>query len=75
MTVLPSINMFRIDHEMFWGPYLVNPNDSISKLESRNLPTFLIDDTGFLFDCFTNHFNAIWRDSDKSGAPRTELYR
>ena len=72
-TVLPSINLFRIDNEMFWGPYLVNSGKSIQKLESRSLPTFIIDDTGFLFSKFESHFNAIWEDPDKSCLPRNDL--
>lgn len=74
-TVLPSINMFRIDDEIFWGPYFLNSNKKIEKLLSRNLPTFLINKSGYLYDVLVEHFEAIWGDSDKSTLPREELWK
>ena len=56
---LPSINLFRIDGELFWGPYLVRE-------ASRNLPTFLIDNGGSLFPVLTRHFDAVWSDDQLS---------
>ena len=56
---LPSINVFRIDNELFWGPYLMNQ-------ASRNAPTFLVKAGGVLFERITNHFDAIWNDPNLS---------
>jgi hypothetical protein len=56
---LPSINIFRVDDELFWGPYLV-------KQPSRNTPTFLVKKGGILFDSFTQHFEQIWNDNNLS---------
>lgn len=74
-TVLPSINMFRIDNEIFWGPYFVNSSKNIEKLQSRNLPTFIVDSSGYLFGVLNSHFDAIWTDADKSVEPREELWK
>lgn len=74
-TVLPSINMFRIDDEIFWGPYFLNSKEKIEKLLSRNLPTFLVDDSGYLFNVLNEHFDAVWNDCDKSTTPREELWK
>ena len=50
---LPSINYFRIDDDIFWGPYLI-PG------QSRNMPTFIVRRGGILFDRLTLHFQQIW---------------
>lgn len=55
---LPTLNIFRIDDELFWGPYLVQE-------QSRNTPTFLIK-RGILFDRFAAQFERIWKDFSKS---------
>lgn len=55
---LPSVNIFRVDNEMFWGPYLV-------KQPSRNSPTFLIR-KAVLFDRLVEHFERIWTDDSLS---------
>lgn len=52
---LPMINIFRIDDEIFWGPYLLGS-------VSRNMPTFLVKRGGILFDLFLRHFENIWND-------------
>lgn len=52
---LPSINYFRIDDEIFWGPYLV-------KKPSRNMPTFIVNNPGYLYNALKTHFNDIWND-------------
>ena len=49
---LPTINLFRIDHEVFWGPYLIGG-------VSRNMPTLLMED-GQLTERLKEHFDAIW---------------
>jgi hypothetical protein len=56
---LPTVNMFRIDRELFWGPYLVRE-------ASRNLPTFVIAEGGSLFPVLTRHFETIWSDPELS---------
>lgn len=52
-TCLPSINIFRVDNQLFWGPYLIGK-------QSRNMPTLLIQRPGLLFDPVLAHFNTIW---------------
>jgi hypothetical protein len=56
---LPSVNIFRIDDELFWGPYLVGE-------PSRNTPTFLVRRGGVLYERFLNHFDHIWKDAELS---------
>lgn len=56
---LPSINMFRIDNEIFWGPYLMRE-------QSRNTPTFIVGKGGVLFQRFMDHFEKIWSDDSLS---------
>jgi hypothetical protein len=53
MRALPSVNMFRIADEIFWGPYLMHQ-------QSRNTPTLLVNRSGFLFSALDAHFNALW---------------
>src|SRR5271166_1771436 len=52
---LPSVNLFRVDDEMFWGPYLIGG-------QSRNNPTFIVRRGGQLFTILQKHFDDIWRD-------------
>lgn len=61
-TCLPSVNIFRIDDELFWGPYLIGE-------QSRNFPTFLVQKGGLLFNILVQHFDRIWNDSQLSRAP------
>ncbi|MBI2710057.1 MAG: hypothetical protein HYX34_10230 [Actinobacteria bacterium] len=61
-SALPSINIFRVDDELFWGPYLV-------KTQSRNTPTFLVSRGGGLFDRLVEHFEALWNDPSLSHPP------
>ena len=58
-TCLPSINIFRVDDELFWGPYLV-------KEQSRNAPTIIVRSGGILFGRLTQHFDKIWNDNNLS---------
>ena len=53
-TCLPHVNVFRVDDEMFWGPYLV-------KEQGRNTPTF-VSGKGVMFDSLLQHFERIWND-------------
>ncbi len=54
-TCLPSVNIFRVDDDLFWGPYLV-------KEQSRNAPTFIVRSGGILFRRLTQQFDHIWND-------------
>jgi hypothetical protein len=56
---LPTLNILRIDDELFWGPYLI-------KEQSRNCPTFLVKRGGILFDRFTKQFERIWESEELS---------
>jgi hypothetical protein len=60
-TCLPSINIFRIDDEMFWGPYLI-------RSQSRNAPTFVVRRGGELYRRLLEHFDIIWQDVTLSRA-------
>ena len=62
---LPSINIFRIDDELFWGPYLIHE-------QSRNTPTILVGQ-GMLFERIMAHFDRIWRDENFSYEAPLEL--
>ncbi|MFZ0638208.1 MAG: hypothetical protein WAN33_04655 [Candidatus Acidiferrales bacterium] len=58
-TCLPLINIFRIDDELFWGPYLIGK-------QSRNAPTFLVRRGGVLFERFVDHFERVWNEPELS---------
>lgn len=58
-TCLPSVNIFRIDDEMFWGPYLI-------RAQSRNAPTFVVRHGGILYRRLLSHFEEIWNDDNLS---------
>jgi hypothetical protein len=58
-TCLPSVSIFRIDDEIFWGPYFV-------KDQSRNMPTLLVNRGGVLYERLSQHFEDIWNDSNLS---------
>jgi hypothetical protein len=53
---IPSINVFRIDDDIFWGPYLMHQ-------QSRNTPTLLVTRGGYLFSALEEHFEALWKQS------------
>jgi hypothetical protein len=59
VRAIPAINIFRIDDDVFWGPYLMNQ-------QSRNTPTLLATRGGFLFDMLQKHFDALWAQSSPS---------
>lgn len=67
-TTLPSVNMFRIDDESFWGPYL------ISSLRygraSRNLPTMIVKRPGYMYERLVDHFDEIWSSDVLSRRPQ-----
>ena len=54
-TCLPSVNLFRIDGDVFWGPYLVGD-------VSRNLPTLLMEADSKLSRRLIAHFDKVWKD-------------
>ena len=59
MKALPSVNFFRVDDEIFWGPYLIGH-------QSRNTPTLLVKRGGFLFEKLKGHFDTLWGDDYSS---------
>jgi hypothetical protein len=56
---IPSMNLFRIDDDLFWGPYLVGQ-------ASRNSPTFVVKRGGVLYQRYLEHFEAIWKSDTLS---------
>lgn len=56
---LPEVNIFRIDNEIFWGPYLV-------ERASGNTPTMRVRQGGYMFDALESHFERIWSDFSES---------
>lgn len=58
---IPTLNVFRIDDDLFWGPYLIGT-------QSRNNPTFIARRGGILYDRLVEHFDAIWSDRFSSPA-------
>jgi hypothetical protein len=58
---LPAINVFRVDDELFWGPYLMGR-------ASRNSPTLVVQSSGELFRMLTEHFNEIWEHHSRAPA-------
>ena len=54
-TCLPSINLFRIDGDLFWGPYLIGD-------VSRNLPTLLTEADSRLSRRLIAHFDKVWSE-------------
>lgn len=67
-ATLPSVNMFRIDDEAFWGPYLVS--SSRYGRASRNLPTLIVKRPGYMYDRLLDHFDEIWSNDAFSHTPR-----
>ena len=61
LRALPSINVFRVDDEIFWGPYLIAS-------QSRNMPTLLVRKGGFLYEGIKGHFEQLWT-SDQFSRP------
>lgn len=64
-TCIPTLNIFRIDDHLFWGPYLLDE-------ESRNHPTFLVTRGGTLYARFSRQFDLIWT---KYSRPIPEQWR
>lgn len=66
---IPSINMFRIDHQSFWGPYLIAAKGTPAN-QSAHLPTLLVSSPGYMFDALTEHFKEVWASDEFSRAPQ-----
>jgi hypothetical protein len=64
---LPSVNMFRIDDESFWGPYLISSKRY--GRASRNLPTMIVKRPGYMYERLVDHFDEIWSSDELSRAP------
>jgi hypothetical protein len=64
-NILPTVNLFRVDTNLFVGPYLLD-------VEDRETPTFLIKSEApgrgsmgsTMFKVYDRHFEAVW--SNKS---------
>lgn len=80
-NILPTVNLFRVDGNLFVGPYLLD-------VEDRETPTFLIKSSApghnsmgnTMFNVYQRHFNAVWNDSrtrsiDKVSADELECWR
>jgi hypothetical protein len=50
---LPTVNIFRIDDELFWGPYLMG-------LASGNTVTMRVRRGGLVFNQLSEHFDRLW---------------
>ena len=64
---LPSVNMFRIDDESFWGPYLISSKRY--GRASRNLPTMIVRRPGYMYERLVDHFDEIWSSDQLSRDP------
>jgi hypothetical protein len=60
LRALPSINVFRVDDDLFWGPYLIAN-------QSRNMPTLLVRKGGFLYEEIKTHFEQLWASDQFTG--------
>jgi Domain of unknown function (DUF5919) len=54
-TCLPMVNIFRIDNDLFWGPYL-------SGRASGNTVTIRVRRGGALFDDLLASFDSVWEN-------------
>lgn len=61
LCALPSVNIFRVDNDLFWGPYLIAN-------QSRNMPTLLVRKGGFLYEALKEHFEQLWASDQLSRA-------
>ena len=56
---LPSIAVLRVDHVLYWGPYLAGR-------ANQQCPVVRVEAGGFLFDQIVEHFERIWSDNQRS---------
>jgi hypothetical protein len=54
MRTIPAVNLFRMDGDILWGPYLMDQS-------SRNTPTVHVTSGGFLYDELVRHFEETWK--------------
>lgn len=59
---LPLVNVFRIDNEIFWGPYLMDQ-------ASGNTFTMRTNSRGFLYQQLRDHFDRVWSDERTEQSP------
>lgn len=59
MKSIPSVNVMRIDDEIFWGPYLLAQ-------QSRNTFTMVVRRGGFMFEALHDHFLDLWEHHTSS---------
>lgn len=52
----PGVNIFRVDQDMFFGPYLAGT-------VSRNAPTGIVSSGHWLYDSLLSHFEWMWDQS------------
>ena len=52
----PGINMFRVDENIFFGPYL-------APSVSRNAPTAILSNRHWLYDRLLTHFDWLWENA------------
>jgi hypothetical protein len=55
---LPAVNIFRVDDELFWGPYLIGG-------PSRNNPTLIVKRGGLLYARLMEQFDKIWNEMSR----------
>ena len=55
----PGINIFRIDSDMFFGPYLAG-------MVSRNAPTGIVSDGHWLYGTLLSHYEWMWEKASVS---------
>ncbi|WP_143546095.1 hypothetical protein [Rhodococcus sp. 05-340-2] len=58
-TCLPTVNVFRIDEELFWGPYLVGS-------QSANTMTVRVNSDGPIFAQVMQNFENVWESFSRS---------
>jgi hypothetical protein len=58
---LPSVTIFRVDHVLYWGPYLIGRTN-------QQCPVVKVEAGGYLFEQLVGHFEAIWADNERSRA-------
>ncbi|MXZ01638.1 hypothetical protein F4Y93_13725 [Candidatus Poribacteria bacterium] len=56
----PSVNVFRVDQELLFGPYLAGT-------VSRNAPTGIVQADHWLFDTLCAHFEWMWNHASAAG--------
>ena len=58
----PSINMFRVDEDIFFGPYL-------APSVSRNAPTAILSEAHWLYGTLLAHFDWLWEKASSPELP------